>query len=67
MSSVAVLTPDSFAEHRSGIKDQEMTGTLLVWDQWIEFYLLTLIGVAYKRMHPVFRDTSFFSQASLSA
>uniref|UniRef100_A0A8C2ZRF3 High density lipoprotein-binding protein n=1 Tax=Cyclopterus lumpus TaxID=8103 RepID=A0A8C2ZRF3_CYCLU len=25
MSSVAVLTPESFAEHRSGLKDQEMT------------------------------------------
>lgn len=36
MSSVAVLTPESFAEHRSGIKDQEMTGIILVWDQWID-------------------------------
>lgn len=26
MSSVAVLTPESFAEHRSGLKDQEITG-----------------------------------------
>lgn len=26
MSSVAVLTPESFAEHRSGLKDHEMTG-----------------------------------------
>lgn len=28
MSSVAVLTPESFAEHRSGLKDQEMTGKI---------------------------------------
>lgn len=26
MSSVAVLTPESFAEHRSGLKDQEIPG-----------------------------------------
>uniref|UniRef100_A0A3Q3B0J5 Vigilin n=1 Tax=Kryptolebias marmoratus TaxID=37003 RepID=A0A3Q3B0J5_KRYMA len=26
MSSVAVLTPESFEEHRSGLKDQDMTG-----------------------------------------
>lgn len=26
MSSVALLTPESFAEHRSGLKDQEITG-----------------------------------------
>lgn len=26
MSSVAVLTPESFAEHRSGLKDQEIAG-----------------------------------------
>lgn len=29
MSSVAVLTPESFAEHRSGLKDQEITGNVL--------------------------------------
>lgn len=29
MSSVAVLTPESFAEHRSGLKDQEITGNIL--------------------------------------
>lgn len=28
MSSVAVLTPESFAEHRSGLKDQEITGKI---------------------------------------
>lgn len=28
MSSVAVLTPESFAEHRSGLKDQEIPGTV---------------------------------------
>uniref|UniRef100_A0A8C9Z8L2 Vigilin n=1 Tax=Sander lucioperca TaxID=283035 RepID=A0A8C9Z8L2_SANLU len=28
MSSVAVLTPESFAEHRSGLKDQEITGNV---------------------------------------
>lgn len=29
MSSVAVLTPESFAEHRSGLKDQEIAGNIL--------------------------------------
>lgn len=28
MSSVAVLTPESFAEHRSGLKDQEIPGKI---------------------------------------
>lgn len=31
MSSVAVLTPESFAEHRSGLKDQEITGNKRCW------------------------------------
>lgn len=28
MSSVAVLTPESFAEHRSGLKEQEIPGKI---------------------------------------
>lgn len=39
MSSVAVLTPESFAEHRSGLKDQEITGNV----RRSSTYLLTLV------------------------
>ncbi|KAK6323238.1 hypothetical protein J4Q44_G00055770 [Coregonus suidteri] len=39
MSSVAVLTPESFAEHRSGIKDQEMTGGVPEDEAYIPTYL----------------------------
>lgn len=38
MSSVAVLTPESFAEHRSGLKDQEMTGNVAL--RSIDIHLL---------------------------
>uniref|UniRef100_A0A8C2ZS02 High density lipoprotein-binding protein n=1 Tax=Cyclopterus lumpus TaxID=8103 RepID=A0A8C2ZS02_CYCLU len=39
MSSVAVLTPESFAEHRSGLKDQEMTGCVPEDEAYIPTYL----------------------------
>uniref|UniRef100_A0AAQ5YMA6 Vigilin n=1 Tax=Amphiprion ocellaris TaxID=80972 RepID=A0AAQ5YMA6_AMPOC len=40
MSSVAVLTPESFAEHRSGLKDQEITGSCVPEDEaYIPTYL----------------------------
>uniref|UniRef100_A0AAZ3PY92 Vigilin n=1 Tax=Oncorhynchus tshawytscha TaxID=74940 RepID=A0AAZ3PY92_ONCTS len=39
MSSVAVLTPESFAEHLSGIKDQEMTGGVPEDEAYIPTYL----------------------------
>ncbi|KAM6949641.1 vigilin [Aplochiton taeniatus] len=39
MSSVAVLTPESFAEHRSGLKDQENTGGVLDDEAYIPTYL----------------------------
>ncbi|XP_062305894.1 vigilin [Osmerus eperlanus] len=39
MSSVAVLTPESFAEHRSGLKDQEMTGGVPEDEAYIPTYL----------------------------
>ncbi|XP_013874953.1 vigilin [Austrofundulus limnaeus] len=39
MSSVAVLTPESFEEHRSGLKDQEITGCVLEDEAYIPTYL----------------------------
>ncbi|XP_068164689.1 vigilin [Antennarius striatus] len=39
MSSVAVLTPESFAEHRSGLKDQEMSGCVPEDEAYIPTYL----------------------------
>lgn len=39
MSSVAVLTPESFAEHRSGLKDQENTGCVPEDEAYIPTYL----------------------------
>ncbi|CAL8385001.1 unnamed protein product [Arctogadus glacialis] len=39
MSSVAVLTPESFAEHRSGLKDQELTGCVPEDEAYIPTYL----------------------------
>ncbi|KAM8898094.1 vigilin isoform 2-T2 [Spinachia spinachia] len=39
MSSVAVLTPESFAEHRSGLKDHEMTGCVPEDEAYIPTYL----------------------------
>ncbi|CAL1590915.1 unnamed protein product [Knipowitschia caucasica] len=39
MSSVAVLTPESFAEHRSGLKDQEITGCVPEDEAYIPTYL----------------------------
>ncbi|XP_061768431.1 vigilin [Nerophis ophidion] len=39
MSSVAVLTPESFAEHRSGLKDQEMMGCVPEDEAYIPTYL----------------------------
>lgn len=35
MSSVAVLTPESFAEHRSGLKDQEITGNIAAGNDFL--------------------------------
>uniref|UniRef100_A0A6Q2YRR7 Vigilin n=1 Tax=Esox lucius TaxID=8010 RepID=A0A6Q2YRR7_ESOLU len=39
MSSVAVLTPESFAEHRSGLRDQEITGGVPEDEAYIPTYL----------------------------
>ncbi|XP_077400366.1 vigilin [Vanacampus margaritifer] len=39
MSSVAVLTPESFAEHRSGLKDREITGCVPEDEAYIPTYL----------------------------
>uniref|UniRef100_A0A8C7WRK2 Vigilin n=1 Tax=Oryzias sinensis TaxID=183150 RepID=A0A8C7WRK2_9TELE len=39
MSSVAVLTPESFAEHRSGLKDQDLTGCVPEDEAYIPTYL----------------------------
>ncbi|KAM6894744.1 vigilin [Lycodopsis pacificus] len=39
MSSVAVLTPESFAEHRSGLKDQDMSGCVPEDEAYIPTYL----------------------------
>ncbi|KAK6478014.1 vigilin [Huso huso] len=39
MSSVAVLTAESFAEHRSGLKDEEMAGNFPVDEAYIPTYL----------------------------
>ncbi|XP_034425054.1 vigilin [Hippoglossus hippoglossus] len=39
MSSVAVLTPESFAEHRSGLKDQDITGCVPEDEAYIPTYL----------------------------
>ncbi|KAL4006809.1 elongator complex protein 4 [Sarotherodon galilaeus] len=39
MSSVAVLTPESFAEHRSGLKDQEIAGCVPEDEAYIPTYL----------------------------
>ncbi|XP_042368369.1 vigilin [Plectropomus leopardus] len=39
MSSVAVLTPESFAEHRSGLKDQEISGCVPEDEAYIPTYL----------------------------
>lgn len=39
MSSVAVLTPESFAEHRSGLKEQEITGCVPEDEAYIPTYL----------------------------
>ncbi|XP_058479525.1 vigilin [Solea solea] len=39
MSSVAVLTPESFAEHRSGLKDHEITGCVPEDEAYIPTYL----------------------------
>ncbi|TNM93825.1 hypothetical protein fugu_002001 [Takifugu bimaculatus] len=39
MSSVAVLTPESFAEHRSGLKDQEIPGCVPEDEAYIPTYL----------------------------
>ncbi|KAJ3585714.1 hypothetical protein NHX12_014433 [Muraenolepis orangiensis] len=39
MSSVAVLTPESFAEHRSGLKDQELMGCVPEDEAYIPTYL----------------------------
>uniref|UniRef100_A0A8C9SZF8 Vigilin n=1 Tax=Scleropages formosus TaxID=113540 RepID=A0A8C9SZF8_SCLFO len=40
MSSVAVLTQESFAEHRSGLRDEEITGTVVHRDEaYIPTYL----------------------------
>ncbi|XP_054655819.1 vigilin isoform X2 [Dunckerocampus dactyliophorus] len=39
MSSVAVLTPESFAEHRSGLKDEEMIGCVPEDEAYIPTYL----------------------------
>ncbi|XP_057712200.1 vigilin isoform X2 [Corythoichthys intestinalis] len=39
MSSVAVLTPESFAEHRSGLKDKEITGCVPEDEAYIPTYL----------------------------
>ncbi|KAM6909078.1 vigilin [Xenentodon cancila] len=39
MSSVAVLTPESFAEHRSGLKDQSITGCVPEDEAYIPTYL----------------------------
>ncbi|KAK9524752.1 hypothetical protein VZT92_017120 [Zoarces viviparus] len=39
MSSVAVLTPESFAEHRSGLKDQGMSGCVPEDEAYIPTYL----------------------------
>ncbi|XP_063043229.1 vigilin isoform X2 [Engraulis encrasicolus] len=39
MSSVAVLTPESFAEHRSGLKDQEISGGVPEDEAYIPTYL----------------------------
>uniref|UniRef100_A0A1A7Z565 Vigilin n=1 Tax=Iconisemion striatum TaxID=60296 RepID=A0A1A7Z565_9TELE len=39
MSSVAVLTPESFEEHRSGLKDQEITGCVPEDEAYIPTYL----------------------------
>ncbi|XP_056156348.1 vigilin [Lampris incognitus] len=39
MSSVAVLTPESFAEHRSGLKEQEITGYVPEDEAYIPTYL----------------------------
>jgi len=43
MSSVAVLTPESFAEHRSGLKDQENTGKILLSSICIYLPMLMLL------------------------
>lgn len=37
MSSVAVLTQESFAEHRSGLKDFEITGMTTVAKLGVKF------------------------------
>lgn len=42
MSSVAVLTPESFAEHRSGLKDQEITGNVFTY---FNVYVLFGLGL----------------------
>ncbi|XP_023688287.1 vigilin [Paramormyrops kingsleyae] len=39
MSSVAVLTPESFAEHRSGLRDEEITGGAPEDEAYIPTYL----------------------------
>ncbi|MBN3310667.1 VIGLN protein, partial [Amia calva] len=39
MSSVAVLTPESFAEHRSGLRDEEMAGGAPEDEAYIPTYL----------------------------
>ncbi|XP_041925524.1 vigilin [Alosa sapidissima] len=39
MSSVAVLTPESFAEHRSGLKDEEISGGVPEDEAYIPTYL----------------------------
>ncbi|XP_028983098.1 vigilin [Betta splendens] len=39
MSSVAVLTPESFAEHRSGLKDQDIAGCVPEDEAYIPTYL----------------------------
>lgn len=58
MSSVAVLTPESFAEHRSGLKDQEITGNNAAGTDFLldlnTFFLQTFITL---RLSACFRPS----------
>lgn len=61
MSSVAVLTPESFAEHRSGLKDQEITGSTLL------FLTSCFPQTLYPHSVPAFEMFASFFTLHLSA
>lgn len=56
MSSVAVLTPESFAEHRSGLKDQEIPGKatfyLVPLLLCVFFFMLIYVCLCGTRLRP---------------